>query len=139
LGNIIQQSETIDQNSFNALKGSLLQIITNQNGSRAFQKALRNTDKSIISQIFTEIKGNFCNLLTDSYANYFVQKFFNFLNETERIEFIKEMKDSIVEIGNNKIGTYPLQAILEQLCTSTEREMAVEYICNGALALCQVT
>lgn len=110
----------------------------NQNGSRILQKALKNTDKNIISQMYSELKGNISNLLIDPYANYFIQKFFNFINENERIEFLKELKMSIIDVGNSKIGTYPLQSILEQLCTTTEREIIVNYICDAALMLCQV-
>ena len=66
--------------------------------------------------------------MTDSYANYFCQKFFSVLNENDRLRFLCKVRDNIVEIGNSKIGTYPLQTILDQLTTEKEKKIIIDSV-----------
>jgi hypothetical protein len=80
----------------------------------------------------------FHELMIDSYANYFCQKFFSFLNNEQRLTFLKEIQDHFVQIGNSKIGTYPLQSIIEQLKTNEEKNIIIESLKDKLLEMCQV-
>ncbi len=64
--------------------------------------------------------------MIDSYANYFCPKFYAYLDHDEKLDFLRNINDHILEIGNNKVGTYPLQAILEQLITESEKDIVIE-------------
>ena len=80
--------EKVDEESLPHFKGSFLKIIKSQNGSRILQKALNKTNSEIFSIIFSEIKTALPDLLVDSYANYFCQRFYDHLEYWEKIEFL---------------------------------------------------
>jgi hypothetical protein len=42
-----------------------------------------------------------------------------------------------VSIANNKIGTYPLQAVIDKMKTCTEREILVESVKDSIMEMCQ--
>jgi Mg/Co/Ni transporter MgtE len=62
-----------------------------QNGSRVLQSVLKNTSKDVITKIFSEIANDLQALITDSYANYFCQKFFNYLSIDDRCKFLSKV------------------------------------------------
>jgi hypothetical protein len=70
------------------LKGNFLKIAKSQNGSRILQKALGKSSQQILSIIFEEIKTDIHELMVDSYANYFCQRFYEFLEQNQKIEFL---------------------------------------------------
>ena len=85
----MKPNEKIDEECLKYFKNNFLTIIKSQNGSRVLQKALNKTCKEILSIIFLEIKFHLKDLLVDSYANYFCQRFYDFLEFNERIEFLQ--------------------------------------------------
>lgn len=87
----VRQAEKLDQNVYQQLKGKFYEVVTSQNGSRVLQKVLKNTDQTLISSIFEELRGNFCNLMVNPYGNYFCQKFFGELPNHQRKEFLNEV------------------------------------------------
>ena len=76
--------------------------------------------------------------MNNLYANYFCQKFFTFLEEKDRIIFMNNMKSGIVFIANSKVGTYPLQAIIESLRYKEEKMILLEGLADDVLDLCKV-
>ena len=92
LERVLSLNDKIDDKLFKSLRGNFINIIRTQNGSRIFQKYLKNTSNNIIGAIFSELKGNLKSLITDLYANYFCQKFFGFLDKRDRIRFLQEVK-----------------------------------------------
>jgi hypothetical protein len=76
--------------------------------------------------------------MNNVYANYFCQKFFTFLEFTERINFLNQIKPCCVFIATSKVGTYPLQAIIESLITNDEKIIILEAISENILDLCYV-
>jgi hypothetical protein len=91
LERVISINDKIDDILFKSIRANFINIIRTQNGSRIFQKYLKNTSVNIISAIFSELKGNLKTLITDLYANYFCQKFFGFLEKKERVRFLQEV------------------------------------------------
>jgi len=88
LENKVKLFEKIDEESLHHFKGNFLKIIKSQNGSRILQKALNRTPKEVFTLIFYEIKHALPDLLVDSYANYFCQRFYDHLEFKEKIEFL---------------------------------------------------
>lgn len=66
--------------------------------------------------------------MVDPYANYFCQKFYAFLDFEDKLLFLSNIVENFTQIANNKIGTYPLQAVLEQLRSDREKNMVIEAI-----------
>ena len=87
----IRKKEQIEEDVYQKLKGNFFKVITSQNGSRVLQKALQNTETSILVRIFEEIKENVHQIMIDSYGNYFCQRFFSYLNKENRIIFLKHV------------------------------------------------
>jgi len=75
--------------------------------------------------------------MIDLYANYFFQKFYGHLNENDRIFFMNKIKDSIVSIANSKIGTYPLQAVIDKMESPQEKEILIDAVKFSVLGMCQ--
>lgn len=96
LENKIKMTEKIDEECVYYLKGNFLKIIRSQNGSRVLQKALSKTSKEISAIIFEEIKTCLSDLLIDPYANYFCQRFYDFLDFNQKIEFLNQVRFSFI-------------------------------------------
>ena len=120
---ILSKIEKIDQAFFNKLKGKFEQIIRTHKGSRIFQNYLKNTHIDILHQIFLEIKSNLSDLLRDNYANYFCKKFFDYLNQKDRIEFLKIIQNDLKYLAIDITATYPIQGIIEQVGSKVEKNI----------------
>jgi len=77
-------------------------------------------------------------LMKDSYANYFCRSFYFALEKSDRLKFLQYIKHCAVIIAMNKIGTYPLQNIIENLKTKEEKMLVVEIFKNDVLELAYV-
>ena len=120
---ILNKIEKIDQAFFNKLKGKFELIIRTHKGSRIFQNYLKNTHADILHQIFLEIQNKLSDLLRDNYANYFCKKFFNCLNQKDRIEYLKTIQNHLNTLAIDIIATYPIQGIIEQLGSKSEKKI----------------
>ena len=120
---ILNKLEKIDLTIYNKLKGKFEQIIRTHKGSRIFQNYLKSTHNDILHQIFLEIKNKLPELLKDNYANYFCKKFFNSLNQKDRIEFLISIQNDLSSLAIDFIATYPIQGIIEQLGSKAEKKI----------------
>ena len=120
---ILSKIEKIDQICYNKLKGKFEQIICTHKGSRIFQNYLKNTHTDILHQIFLEIKNKMPQLLKDNYANYFCKRFFDNLNQKDRIEYLKIIQNDLNVLAIEPIATYPIQGIIEQLGSKAEKKI----------------
>lgn len=136
--NVLSDADRIDIDSYNQLKGLFYKIITTQNGSRITQRVIKKTNKDILSLILNEIKDQVHEMIVDPYANYFMQKFFSALKQTDRLLFLTHVGTHIIQISKSKIGTYPVQAFIEQLVTTEEKLIVIEAVKNYVLNLCFV-
>jgi hypothetical protein len=117
----LERTTKIDYHIYNLLKGQFCTIIKNHQGSKIFQKYLKSTHCDILHQIFLELIDNLEELITDPYANYFCKKFFTYLNQKDRIDFLKKIEKSMVQLSSNSIGTYPMQTIIEHVGSKNEK------------------
>ena len=84
---------------------------------------LKSTHSDILHQIFLELKNKLPELLKDNYANYFCKKFFNSLNQKDRIEFLTAIQNDLSSLAIDYIATYPIQGIIEQLGSKAEKKI----------------
>ena len=120
---LLMKNDRIDYYILNKLQGNITLIIKTNKGSRIFQNYLKNTQCDILHQILTEISSELSELLINPYANYFCRKFFTFLNQKDRIEFLSQIKNSLYTLCTNNIGTYPIQGIIEYLGSKSEKNI----------------
>jgi hypothetical protein len=135
LENRVKLGNSLDQEAHAVLEGNYFNVLCSQVGSRIIQKVLPQTSPYLISLIYQEIDQFIPHLMIDSYANYFCQKFFSILNEVDRIKFLCKLKENFVEIGNSKVGTYPLQSIIDQLHSEPEKKIIIEAVKDKVLFL----
>lgn len=83
----------IDENLFILIEKNFIQFLKTHNGSRIFQKYISNSSKNVIKRIYLTIQNNLYELITDFYANYFIQKFFLRLEDETRNDFLMMVKN----------------------------------------------
>ena len=121
----LEKTGKIDHYIYSLVKGAFLNIIKNQKGSKIFQKYLKTTHCDILHQIFIELKPNLEEIITDFYANYFCKRFFTFLNQKDRIDFLYVIEKSLVKLSSDGIGTYPIQTIIEHVGSKNEKNIII--------------
>lgn len=130
LSNLLSKSEKIDHFIYTQLKGNFVSLLKTHKGSRIFQNYLKNTQSDILHQIFCEISVSLPVLMSDPYGNYFCQRFFLFLNQRDRIQFLSSISSSLTQISINSIGTYPVQGLIEQVGSKVEKNIIISGIKN---------
>ena len=129
LKNILDKTGKMDYHIYNLIKGKFLSIIKNHKGSKLFQKYFKSFQSDeIIHLLYLEICPNLEEFITDPYANYFCKRFFSFLNQKDRIDFLKRIEKSIVKYSCDSIGTYPIQTIIESLISKLEKNIIISSI-----------
>ena len=76
--------------------------------------------------------------MSDSYANYFCQKFFLALDLEDRVKFLCYIRPFGFYIATGKVGTYPLQAIIESIKYDEERFVIIDTFKNDIIELALV-
>ena len=126
LKNILDKTGKIDYHIYNLIKGKFLSIIKNHKGSKLFQKYFKSFQSDeIIHLLYLEICPNLEEFITDPYANYFCKRFFSFLNQKDRIDFLFVIEKSIVKLSSDSIGTYPIQTIIEHVGSKNEKNIII--------------
>lgn len=57
-----------------------------------------------------------------------MQKFFTYLNQNDRIDFLKRIEPSFIKLSSDSIGTYPIQSIIEYLSSKAEKMIIINAI-----------
>ena len=117
----------------NFLKGNYISVLFNQNSCRILQNHLPQTDNSIIEEIFYEIKPNLHCLMTNHYSNYFCQKLYTSFNKISmnnslKKNFLLEIFTNFGLICCNKVGTFPLQTVIEDINSDSEKKILFDFI-----------
>jgi hypothetical protein len=133
---LLNKTDKIDHFVYSKLQNNFVSVIKTHKGSIIFQNYLKNTHSEILHQIFLEISIYLPELIIDPYANYFCKKFFTYLNQKDRIDFLNSIKDNLFKLCTNKIGTFPLQGIIEYLGSKNEKNIIINSIKNDLCKLC---
>ncbi len=126
--NILHRTDKIDHLIYGKIQGNIVDIIKTHKGSRIFQNYLKNTHSDLLHQIFLEINPYLKDLLIDPYANYFCRKFFTFLNQKDRIDFLTSIEKNLIQLSSNSIGTFPIQGIIEHIGSKIEKDIIINTI-----------
>ena len=132
----LEKAGKIDHYIYSLIKGTFINIIKNQKGSKIFQKYLNSTHSDILHQIFIELKPNLEDIIIDSYANYFVKRFFTYLNQKDRVDFLISIEKIMVKLSSDSIGTYPIQTIIEHVGSKNEKLIIVDSLKENIKELC---
>ena len=131
LKSLLEKTGKIDYQIYNLVKGKFLSVIKNHKGSKLFQKYIKSIhSEEIIHLLYLELSQNLEEFITDAYSNYFCKKYFTFLNQKDRIDFLKKIQNSIVRLSCHNIGTYPIQTIIENLGSKLEKMIIISAIKN---------
>ena len=134
---ILSKKEKIDYFTYtNKIKGNIINIIKTHKGSKLFQNNVKSFSSEIIHQIFLEISSSLIELIIDPYANYFIKKFYNYLNEKDKIDFLLFISDYFIKLSTNIIGTYPIQGIIELITSKNEKKIIINAIKDSLIELC---
>ena len=129
LKNILDKNGKIDLHIYNLIKGKFLSILKNHKGSKLLQKYLKpGVPEEIIHLLYIEISHNLSDFITDGYSNYFCKKFYAFLSLKDRIDFLQKIKNSMLQFSCDSIGTYPIQTIIENLKSNSEKSIVINAI-----------
>jgi hypothetical protein len=139
LNTALSKTEKIDYYIYGKLQGNFVEVIKTHKGSRIFQNYLKNTHSDIIHQIFVEICPHLSEIISDAYANYFCKRFFSYLNQKERIEFLTSIQSSLIKLSMDNIGTYPIQSIIEQVGSKVEKKLITNSLQPATEELCYNT
>ena len=139
LSNASAKTEKIDYFIYNKLQGNFVNVIKTHKGSRIFQNYLKNTHSDIIHQIFIEISPSLPDIISDSYANYFSKRFFTYLNQKDKVDFLLAIQSSLVSLSMDNIGTYPIQSIIEQVGSKIEKKIIIKALQGSISELCYNT
>jgi hypothetical protein len=120
---ILIKIQKIDTSVYSRCKGNFEQIIRTHKGSRIFQNYLKNTHYDILHLIFSEIKNKLTELLKDNYSNYFCKKLFRNLSQKDRIEYLTLIQPELNILSKDSKATYPIQNIIEELGSKSEKNI----------------
>ena len=120
---------------YNKIKGNIIYLMKNQQTSRILQYYLDKTPNDIIHLIFSEFSNQVDSLLLDPYANYFCLKIFYYLNNNDRIFFLKKISPILDILSVNKIATYPIQCIIEKLNSDEEILIVINFLKKSLIKL----
>ena len=131
LKSIIEKKGKIDYDIYNLVKGKFLSVIKKHKGSKLFQKYLKsNIPSKIIHLLYIELSQNLEEIITDAYSNYFCKKFYIFLSQKDRIDFLKRIKNSIFRLSCHNVGSFTIQAIIENLGSKAEQFIIINVLKN---------
>ena len=115
-----------------------IKLIKTHKGSKHLQKTLRNSKlkEYEVNYITDIICKNFFSIICDYYGNYFLQKFFKFCSNKNRLDIYKLIKPNFKQIANDICGNHSLQCIILLQNSKEERRIIKECIINDLPLLC---
>jgi hypothetical protein len=121
-------------NFYELLKGNFIKLAKRKNGSK-FLQTFCKYDQSINSKIFNELFFDIPGLMTDVYANYFIQEFYGFLKLEDKIKFLSQVRNHIITISNNNIGTFCIQHIIDNFTFEKEQFIIIDSFSKPSVLL----
>jgi len=132
---LLQKQNNIDINIFNQIKNYIILLIKSQNGNKILQNSLFSTSNQIIHLIFNELSNNLILLLQDKITNTFCVKLYQYLNMNDKYKYLTIISNNIIKLCTNKISTYSIQNIIENLHSRNEKLILLNSIKLNLLKL----
>jgi hypothetical protein len=136
ISGLLKKTDKIDTYIYSKLKGNFFNIITTHRGSRMFLNYLKNTSNEIIHLLFMEIRPVLAEVITNSFSNHFCKRFYSYLSYLDRIDLLTQIKDSFIIFALDSVGTYPIQAIIEQVNSIPEKQFIIDAITPNIETFC---
>ena len=92
-------------------------IAKNQTGCRYLQNYIASNPELFKNLFFPNILEHISELSNDQFANYFIKKIFQYLNEDMILKLIQTILPLVEQIGTNQYGTRVLQDLIDFLKT----------------------
>lgn len=127
------ESMAIIENKFSKemidkFSGKFYTLLKNQEISKLSQALIKSTPQSEVHLIFEQIQIELTKLLLEPYANYFCMKLFIYLSKEDREKYLKLLYQKITILSTNKISTYPIQFLIENMTEQNEQMLFVNLI-----------
>ena len=107
-------------------RGQFFSLSLSQKGSKMLQDYITIFPAKILSKIFNEIKNNLPELIISTYGNYFSRMLYLYVNFEEKLFYLNKIKEKFYFISTHRIGTYPLQYIIEHVKTNEEKTILID-------------
>lgn len=110
------------QQEFESIANRICELALTQSGSKSLQKLIESTMNKpmLYDLVINECIGHFSTLMMNSFANYFVQTLFKNCNHVQQIKILQDISPSLPTLIYDKIGTYALQNIIQQMKGTNE-------------------
>ncbi|KAJ1724255.1 hypothetical protein LPJ53_001468 [Coemansia erecta] len=117
------------------LQGTIFDVCRDQYGCRFLQKLLEEGRPDQFETIFNEATQRFSELMTDPFGNYLCQKLFEYCNETQRTQIIRDVAPSLVSISLNMHGTRAVQKMIESLSSQEQITYVIDALHGSVVML----
>ncbi|KAF3925075.1 hypothetical protein AA313_de0208309 [Arthrobotrys entomopaga] len=97
-----------------------------QHGSRFIQQKLEPATSDEKDVIFSEIRPNALQLMTDVFGNYVIQKFFEHGNQLQKAMLAKQMEGHVLKLSLQMYGCRVVQKALEHVLTEQQATLIKE-------------
>ena len=106
-----------------------------QKGVKEMQKILSSSSKECHSILINTLGSSISIVMMDLYGNYFIQDFVKSLNANQITILLKNISNSFVTISKNQYGTYSIQALLDQIKTSSHEKIVIDSIVGSEIEM----
>ena len=108
-------------------KGNKLSsIIRTSIGSRFLPKMLNKIDEDDIDEVFFRVGNDITDLMSDNYANYFLQQLIIKCNLKQRLYLYDKLKKNFIEISKDIAGTHCIQSLIGPIYSTKEEDLLRE-------------
>ncbi|XVF64150.1 hypothetical protein PTKIN_Ptkin09bG0144600 [Pterospermum kingtungense] len=133
-----QELSYLNCSSLSDLRGWFVSLAKDKYGSCFLQRAMEKAPKEEIGMILMEVIDHVCELMTDPFANYVVQKLVDMCSMEQRSHILlMVVKDGsqLVNICLNVHGTRAVQNLLENLTTQPQISLVMSALSPVTVAL----
>jgi hypothetical protein len=142
--NSLRTPDDVNENnpysSFIEVKGSMMELLSTQNGSRFMQKVLdsvndhenrtsSNSDNtvtklhtlsSVLDSLLDEVLPFFSKLAVDQFCNFLCSKIISYSSTSHLVLITNTLSDSLYKLHQNKLGNHVVQCLLEKVKDNEE-------------------
>ena len=111
---------------YKIFRGQFFSLSLSQKGSKMLQDYVSIIPAKILTKIFDEIKNYLPELIMSTYGNYFSRLLYIYINFEEKLFYLNKIKEKFYFIATHRIGTYPLQYIIEHVNTHEEKILLID-------------
>lgn len=116
------------------IRGNVLELSTDQHGSRFVQQKLETMTSAEREEAFEEIFPHALNLMTDVFGNYVIQKFLDYGTDAHRSRLAGILQGHVLSLSLQMYGCRVIQKALEVM--NTEQRVSLVKELDGHIMRC---